>query len=175
MADRSDPAPSEEETDDEIRVVWRTGPPAPLSSRRYPRPPTASHNPELIHMTPPARFKRPPAIAALVSPSAPGSHSERPERERKKVKSRRRRRGCLSSSAAEVPMDQTTLRLVSQLASKVQARSQSVGPVSSVPGKDAPRVATASTTPGVGRSPKPRHRQGKLCSALVQLILTEGS
>lgn len=124
------------EDDDEIRVIWKTGPtqrprtrpPAPPQ----PRPSTSTDSPRTdCNSTP--KPKRSTTLAGFPSPSAISSSSERPQRVAKQKKTKRR--ACFASKKQEVPMDASTLQLVSQLAMKMQARSQ--------PGYETPLSSTS--------------------------------
>jgi hypothetical protein len=114
---------SDSENGEDVRVVWRTGPTQKAPTRPFSQGPTASHR---FHFESTPKSKRSTKTAGLPSPSAPGSSGEPPRRETKKTKKKGKlkKRGCLAAGVDEGPMDQKTLQLVSQLAMKVQARSQ---------------------------------------------------
>ncbi|GAA5943949.1 uncharacterized protein JCM15063_006124, partial [Sporobolomyces koalae] len=115
---------SGEEYEHEIRVVWRTGPTQGKSSHQSPRGARTKTHQVSIGATP--KPKRSTTSAGLASPTASGASEGsvlQPQRVAKK--NRRKTRGPVNTGNrdAPLPMDQNTLHLVSQLALKVQARS----------------------------------------------------
>ncbi|GAA5964070.1 hypothetical protein JCM3765_000890 [Sporobolomyces pararoseus] len=110
---------------DSIRVIWRTGP---------------TQKPSILPTntsTPISTSKRCTKNAGLASPSSITTLGEPPLREQKKIKNMKnkkkksftRQASCSSTGGGggrggEIPMDQKTLQLVSQLAMKVHQRSQ---------------------------------------------------
>lgn len=143
----------EDNEDDEIRVIWKTGPTQKPRSRPPPRPSTSIDSPQLdCNSTP--KPKRSTTTAGLPSPSAPLSSSDRPHRVTKQQK--KKKRACFASKKQEVPMDASTLQLVSQLAMKVQARLQ--------PGYETPLASTSGRRKEVESSSS--RRKGKVEGAL---------
>ncbi|GAA5950216.1 hypothetical protein JCM21900_003512 [Sporobolomyces salmonicolor] len=120
-------SPSASESEEEgCYVYWETKPILPIPSpttRERTSQRSGAPSPSLAVVsngTP--KPKRTTVAAALPSPSAPVSSQERAPRVRKKRKAFERRN--TAQELPSLPMDARTLQMVSQLAMKVNARSQ---------------------------------------------------
>lgn len=151
---------TDDDLDDEprqARVVWRTAPAQKAA-------PQASTSASRLSTTPKA--KRTTKTAGLASPSASGSTQGEPAlREAKKNRVQKKKKTPFARAVAprhEEPMDTTTLRLVSQLAMKVQARSQPVRPAPTTAATSkVERARSWHETRPVGDGPKSRTTAGR--------------